>query len=533
MGELVIGKYIRLSQADRDLMKKEGKTESESISHQRDLIQNYIDSNPELCRCRQEEFFDDGFSGTNFDRPSFELLIDKIKSGAINCVVVKDFSRFGRDYIELGDYLERIFPFLGVRFISVNDCYDSNDYKGTTGGLDVAMKNIVYDYYSKDLSMKVKTAKRSKMKQGKFLGGHVPYGLKKHATIKGKLAIDEEAAIVVRKIFDYALEGNTCSEIARKLNAEGIETPGQYYCRKHPEHRKYKNQSDQLAWTATKVRNMLTQEMYYGAVVGHKREKLVACGKATRAVPKDQQIIMEGMHDPIVSKEDWLQAQRVIRPTKKPVRTGGRDYPLKGLAVCGCCGRKLQYYDESKTHRFKCDASMENDGGSCYKESIPEIPINEAVFQAIHRLMAGSGIVEKNIKAVHDAGKLSSIEGMEQIRKLQSETGACDDQRMDLIELLNTGEITKEEYMNQRDQLASRQQELKDRLAELQRKQQAVDQEQDREAGRFLESCRRYRPKKMLNNEMAKAFVEKILIYTPDRIEIKWNFSDDLLGMME
>ena len=155
MRETVIGKYIRLSQADRDLMKKESKTESESISHQRALIQNYIDSDPELKKCRQEEFFDDGYSGTNFDRPSFERLLQKIRSGEINCVIVKDFSRFGRDYIELGDYLERIFPFLGVRFISVNDHYDSNDYKGTTGGLDVVMKNIVYDYYSKDLSMKL------------------------------------------------------------------------------------------------------------------------------------------------------------------------------------------------------------------------------------------------------------------------------------------------------------------------------------------------------------------------------------------
>lgn len=156
-----LGIYIRLSQADFDLAKKEGKTESESISHQRDLIQRYIQSNPEFAGMPQQEFFDDGFSGTNFDRPSFERMLDKIRIGEINCVIVKDFSRFGRNYIELGDYLERIFPFLGVRFISINDQYDSNDYKGTTGGLDVVMKNILYDYYSKDLSVKVSTAKRS------------------------------------------------------------------------------------------------------------------------------------------------------------------------------------------------------------------------------------------------------------------------------------------------------------------------------------------------------------------------------------
>ena len=161
---MVIGKYIRLSQADRDVMKKEKKTESESIAHQRDLIGRYIGSHEDLKGCEVREFYDDGYSGTNFRRPSFERLMEQIRKGEVDCVIVKDFSRFGRDYIELGDYLERIFPFLGVRFISVNDGYDSNDYKGTTGGLDVVLKNIVYDFYSKDLSVKVRTAKRAKMK---------------------------------------------------------------------------------------------------------------------------------------------------------------------------------------------------------------------------------------------------------------------------------------------------------------------------------------------------------------------------------
>ena len=198
MGKWVIGKYIRLSQADRDLMIRENKAESESISHQKALIQNFISGDPELAGCEQYEFFDDGYSGTNFERPSFERLLEKIKGGTINCVIVKDFSRFGRDYIELGDYLERIFPFLGVRFISINDHYDSLDYKGTTGGLDVVMKNIVYDYYSKDLSVKVTTAKRAKMKRGEYIGGHVTFGLMKDPEDYHKLMIDPEAAPIVR-----------------------------------------------------------------------------------------------------------------------------------------------------------------------------------------------------------------------------------------------------------------------------------------------------------------------------------------------
>ena len=145
MAETVIGKYIRLSQEDRELGR--GKDESCSIGHQRDLIERYIREHREFDGCVCREFLDDGYSGTSFSRPSFDRMMEQVRAGEISCIIVKDFSRFGRDYIELGDYMERIFPFLGIRFISVNDGYDSDDYKGTTGGLEVVMKNIVYDYY--------------------------------------------------------------------------------------------------------------------------------------------------------------------------------------------------------------------------------------------------------------------------------------------------------------------------------------------------------------------------------------------------
>ena len=187
-------------------------------------------------------------------------------------MIVKDFSRFGRDYIELGDYLERIFPFLGVRFISVNDGYDSNDYKGTTGGLDVVLKNIVYDFYSKDLSVKVTTAKRAKMKRGEYIGGHVPYGLLRDPADKHKLVIDPEAAAVVREIFDMATEGKKLVEIARYLNEKGIETPARYFQRKNPKKNKFRNTSAVDCWNDNSIRRILKQEMYYGAVVQHKRE---------------------------------------------------------------------------------------------------------------------------------------------------------------------------------------------------------------------------------------------------------------------
>lgn len=185
---------------------------------------------------------------------------------------------------------------MGVRFISINDHYDSLDYKETTGGLDVVMKNIVYDYYSKDLSMKVKTAKYQKMKQGKYLGGHVPYGLMKNPKDKHKLIVDPEEAAVVREIFDMAIAKMRIIDMARTLNERGVETPGQYYRSKHPGTKKFINSSDKACWTHANLRTILKQEMYYGAIVGHKRQGIGVGCKHTVSVPKEEQFIVEGRH---------------------------------------------------------------------------------------------------------------------------------------------------------------------------------------------------------------------------------------------
>ena len=173
--DYTIGIYIRLSMADEDTGTG-SKAESDSIGNQRMLINRYLDNHPTLSKYPRLEFADDGYTGTNFHRPQFSAMMEKVRHGEINLICVKDFSRFSRDYIETGNYLECTFPFMGVRFISINDGYDSDDYKGTTGGLEVVMRSIIYAAYSKDLSVKTTTAKIQMMKQGKYVGGYAPYG---------------------------------------------------------------------------------------------------------------------------------------------------------------------------------------------------------------------------------------------------------------------------------------------------------------------------------------------------------------------
>lgn len=203
--------YIRLSDADDDL---KFKTESESIANQRTLLYRFIRARREFDGYEVVEFIDDGYSGTNGNRPSFERMIESLKNGEANVVICKDFSRFFRDYVEIGDYLERIFPFLGVRFIAVNDGYDSDDYKGSTAGMEVVMKYIVYSYYSRDLSQKIKTVMSTRKSKGEFVASQPPYGYMKDPDVKRKIIPNPDTAPVVRKIFDLALEGKTPTEIA-------------------------------------------------------------------------------------------------------------------------------------------------------------------------------------------------------------------------------------------------------------------------------------------------------------------------------
>ena len=210
-----IGIYLRLSLEDVDKKTNRAKDESNSIVAQRQLLQRHIEQNPYLANLPQMEFCDDGFSGTNFERPDFQRMIEMVRNGEIHIVIVKDLSRFGRDYLEVGDYLEHIFPFLGVRMISINDHYDSERNQGNTAGMDIAFRNLIYDYYSKDLSKKVKSAMRTKQRSGSYITC-CTYGYKVSPKNKHQMIIDPETAPIVRRIFADVIAGKSTSQVARE-----------------------------------------------------------------------------------------------------------------------------------------------------------------------------------------------------------------------------------------------------------------------------------------------------------------------------
>lgn len=533
MSKWVIGKYIRLSQADQDLMKKENKSESESISHQKALIQNFINDSAELKGSVQYEFFDDGYSGTNFQRPSFERLLEKIKKGEINCVIVKDFSRFGRDYIELGDYLERIFPFMGVRFISINDHYDSVDYKGTTGGLDVVMKNIVYDYYSKDLSVKVKTAKYQKMKQGKYLGGHVPYGLMKDPKDKHKLIIDPEAAAVVREIFDMAIAKMRLIDMARTLNERGVETPGQYYRRKHPSTKKFASASDKACWTHTNLRTILKQEMYYGAIVGHKRQGLGVGCKHTASVPKEEQFIVEGKHEGIITKDEFLKAQEIFYKIGEKKKVIPKTYPLYRKVKCGTCGRAMSYRTYLRngvTYRyFTCPhAKEQTEENGCCKRYVTEDNLNEIVWSVIRQLLNMTDDFKKKLDKQNNVSRQDNLLLAEKLARLQQEKEKCESDRFANVDQFMAGQLDKEVYQRRRADLGRLAEKLDADIAELEQKLKAAETVKDDGLSQALGVMKKYSRADELTQAMVQELIEKVVVTDPEHVEIVWKFKDEV-----
>ncbi len=304
--------YLRLSSSDEETGAV--KKESDSIASQRLLINEYLNAHGELRTYERVEFLDDGYSGVNSDRPQLSAMMSHVLSGEVGVICVKDFSRFFRNYVEAGRYIEREFPLLGIRFISINDGYDSKDYRGVTGGSEMVLRNIVHTAYIRDVSEKTKAAKRQMVNQGKFVGSHAPYGYKKHGTIGNKLIIDEKSSAIVRRIFEGALEGKSTSQIADILNSDGVLTPGQYYRQHNEGDNKFSFMSEQISWDRGMVYRILTNRRYTGALVsGAKRKVSLGSKKYVRQVP----VIVEGAFGAVVTQAEFYRAQSVIRTSKK------------------------------------------------------------------------------------------------------------------------------------------------------------------------------------------------------------------------
>ena len=367
--------YIRLSKED------ENEGPSQSVTNQESLLREFV---------RQQRldvydtYIDDGWSGTNFDRPDFQRMIADIEAKRVNMVITKDLSRLGRDYIMTGHYMERYFPEHRVRYISLLDGIDTG--VDSTANDITPFRAIMNDMYAKDISKKIKSVKRDKQRRGLFIGGKPVYGYKMHPTEKNRIVIDEETAPVVRRIFALAISGMSCRQIAAALNSEGVPSPAAYAKLPVAKPGPYSG-----LWSSERVSAMLQNETYIGNMVQGRMVRIsYKSKKCLRQAPEDW-VVVEGTHEPLIDTESFKKVQLLLN-SRRSTRSRTYDFLLKGLIFCRECGHPLAVLNRKNAAGedvlyFVCRTYQRfTKLGVCTCHSIKEETVNEAVLAKVREV---------------------------------------------------------------------------------------------------------------------------------------------------
>lgn len=512
--------YLRLSQEDGDAAGAEA--ESFSITSQRLLIRRYIEEHPELGPYGgYEELIDDGYTGTNFDRPGVTRLLKLVEAEQVEVILVKDLSRFARNYLEAGRFLEFVFPLYGVRFISVNDRYDSREYGESTGGLQLAVRNLINQLYSRDISRKVKSAVDMKKLNGEYVYGAVPYGYRKGAE-KNTIAVDPEAAAVVRRIFQWASEDVKVTQIAVRLNEAGVRTPSAYLREVRGNYRV------SPYWTFDSVKNILTNRIYTGDTIPFKSHVVRVGSGRVKPLPEAEQTVIPDTHEAIVTREQFDRARQTIRGNPK-AKSSGPSSPFTGYVVCGCCGNKLA--KGRKTNRtFRCPVARYAPGSDCGKVSISEKRLSEIVLLAIRRQCEIVDVKTRDVRAARREGLADQASLQGELTALQKKIDRCQADLMRSYEAYTGGQLTREEFLARRAAGKRAEEAAKLQAALLTRKLEEAAAEL-RSAEAAIQEAEPYRsdtPPVEVTPDLLRTFLRRVTVYPEGAVQIAWNYKDTL-----
>ncbi len=518
--------YVRLSREDGD---KEEKSESNSISNQKELLQKFVELEPDIQI--YDVYVDDGYSGTNFDRPDFVRMMDDIKSGSVNCVIVKDLSRFGRNYIDAGEYLEKLFPLLDVRFISITDFIDSYKNPNSMNNIIVPFKNLINDEYCRDISNKVRSSLDMMRKQGKHVGSFACYGYEKDPDDKNHLVIDEEVADIVRDIFKWYISGMSSLAIARKLNELDIPCPSVY---KKMRGLKYKNPKGSVygaKWQQSGVIRILRNQMYVGDLVqGVNKVKSYKVQVLQRQAEKDW-IIVPNTHEPIITREDFALVQELQKRRTRKAPTSGVLYWYSGFVRCGDCGntmrRKEHKHDYGYYAYLKCTTYTRIDKSICTKHTIRLDKLEDMVLSAIQSQVALAVDMDQAIQAINanehvnkDTIKLTKL-----LEKNNEEIEQVESMILDLYPDWKAGVISKDEYIKLKKIFDEKKEKALQRAEDLKKKIEEAENGQDG-SNQFLESFLQYKNITSLTREVMVALIDMIYIYEGNKIKIVFKYQD-------
>jgi len=515
--------YLRISRDDENL------AESGSIQNQRELLKSFIEKDPEIELVK--EFADDGFTGTNFERPGYQKMMSMVEKKAINCIIVKDLSRLGRNYIETGRLIDQIFPMLGIRFIAVNDNYDSLNEFNEADRILIPFKNLINDAYCKDMSMKVRSQLDIKRRTGKFIGSFAPYGYRKDPKDKNHLIVDEEAAKVVQMVFCMMLDGFNPGHIAEHLDKMGVLTPQQYKRSLGLNSNAGAWRSEDPHWNATMVRRMLTSEIYIGNLLQGKNKKINYKVKQSIPVEKRKWIKVAGTHEAIITKAAFDRVQYMLGTDTRTPPEQDQVNIFSGMIKCADCGqsmvRKPLLIGGKQYCYFVC--STEKAGQGCSPHRINAEKLEKAVLHSVQKqmeILLNTGLLDEKMEDLpKDTHKVRLIN--DQIATLDREIAKYQELKENLYEDYREGIIDDNDYEQLKKRFVHKIQDARQSLRNVKIRRNEVLSKpiispewirEVRELGRVEE----------LTRKTVVMLIDQIVVYDKKRIEIKFHYDDEI-----
>lgn len=515
--------YVRLSREDGD------REESDSIANQRDMLAEFAAAQDDLAA--PAFYTDDGYTGTDFDRPGFRRMMDDLRAGTVNCVIVKDLSRFGRNYVGVGEYLEQVFPLLDVRFISVNDRVDSFLDPRSVNNLVVPFKNIINDEYCRDISNKVRASLDLKRRQGKFIGSFASYGYRKDPADHSRLLVDGQAAAVVRDIFDWFVGGMSVLGIAKRLNEMGVPNPSVYKRRQGMNYRHPASDRLDGLWPDSSVRRILRNRLYTGTMVQGKNRIKSYKLHVSEAVPEADWIEVAATHEAIIPAELFERAQALFTRDTRTAPAQKEVYLFSGFLRCADCGRAMHRKTISQPygdyHYYICSTFKKQHSGACTKHTIRSDRLEQAVLEALRHQIALAVEMDELVAEInrsstrgHNAKRL-----LDERAQLEAEREHVEQMKLSLYPDWKAGDISREEYHQLKTQFEQRQAGLDGRIAAVQARIDEVQNGVD-ETNSFLTQFVQYRSLQKLTREAVVELIDMIYVHEGGGITIQFKFSD-------
>ena len=525
-----VAKYIRLSSADEGARYGE-KLESDSVTHQRMLLDRYISERPEFDGSTVLEFLDDGRSGTIFDRPGVQALLNAAKRRQIDCIIVKDFTRFGRTSLEVDNYLEQVFPFLGIRFISVNDGYDSNNFPhGCAGDLGNGIRTLMGEMYSRDLSQKSKAAKRQYAQRGQIISPYPIYGYIKSPVDKRTWIPDPDAAPIVRQIFEQLLGGMTMVGIAGELNARGVPTPSQLKRTHGSKRQLWNSERMQNEWGRSTVDRILRDERYTGKLIALKQTRTeVGNYKSMKSTPREEWIVIPDAFEALITQQMFDQVRESMQRNARP-RTASAyksDRIFVRRLKCAGCGLALDRRKLAGEWHYVCGKRAWEKTAHCQAVRLSESELTQAVLASIHLQAKLAKDVERQLDRQESGRRRTENAMQKRQRHVQMKLAQLTEQKKDVYLRYDKGELSWAEFDAECKALGREIDNCQKELSDSAKSSDSVWATHTLCHRGQISDLKELEQIKTLDRETVDRLIHSVKVYIGNRIEIIWNFNTD------